>query len=75
MLLRMRPSYVMTLKELLASDNRCFNTSMIGAVKVEHDYEMMLVPKSDQNRSENHSSIVSESLTLTVTNGRTSGIS
>jgi hypothetical protein len=44
---------------------------MIGAVKVEHDYETILVPKSDHNRSENRPLIVSESLTLTVTNGQT----
>ena len=49
------------------SDNRCFDTSIIEAVKVEHDYGTIMVPESDQNRSENRTLIVSESLTLTVT--------
>jgi hypothetical protein len=52
----------MTLKE----SRLIIAASMIGAVKVEHDYETILVPKSDHNRSENRPSIVSESLTLNV---------
>jgi hypothetical protein len=50
------------------SDNRRFDTSIIEAVKVEHDYGTIMVPESDQNRSENRTLIASESLTLTVTN-------
>jgi hypothetical protein len=48
----MRPSYVMELKELCLII-AALDTSIIGAIKVEHDYGMIMVPKSGHNHCDN----------------------
>jgi len=52
----------------ITSENHILTSSIIGAVRVGHDYRMILAIKSDQNHDENQSLIMSESPTLTVPN-------